>query len=277
MFKLLNEQGMWHELLHNKYLHKITLSQVQVKLVDSPFWKGVTHGRDEFFQRGYFIVGDGQNVRFWKDPWLGKVSLADRYPSLYDIVNTKNKRVAEVLANNPLHITFRRVLMGEHWEAWLDLVCRIMNVQLSDELDKFIWNLTTSGNFSVKLLYADYMNGHMVFLNKYIWKLKVPLKIRMFMWFLHRKVLLTKDNLTKRKWLGCNKCAFCDQDESIEHLFIRCTFSKLVWRVVHFTFNLPPPTNVKKLFGNWLNGLDKHTKLHVRIGLCAIMWAICYL
>jgi hypothetical protein len=147
-----------------------------------------------------------------------------------------------------------------------------MNVQLSDELDKFIWNLTTSGNFSVKLLYADYMNGHMVFLNKYIWKLKVPLKIRMFMWFLHRKVLLTKDNLTKRKWLGCNKCAFCDQDESIEHLFIRCTFSKLVWRVVHFTFNLPPPTNVKKLFGNWLNGLDKHTKLLVRIGLCAIMW-----
>jgi hypothetical protein len=27
-------------------------------------------------------------------------------------------------------------------------------------------------------------------------------------------------------------------------------FAKLVWQVVHFTFNIPPPTNIKKLFGN---------------------------
>jgi hypothetical protein len=166
------------------------------------------HGRDEFFQRGYFTAVDGQNVRFWEDPWLGKVSLAYQYPSLYAIVINKNKRVAEVLNNNPLHITFRRVLRGERWEAWLHLVSQIMNVQLSDEPDKFIWNLTTSGKFSVKSLYADYMNGHTVFLRKYIWKLKVPLKIRIFMWFLHRKVLLTKDNLAKRKWLGCKSVPF---------------------------------------------------------------------
>jgi hypothetical protein len=94
------------------------------------------------------------------------------------------------------------------------------------------------------------------------------------MWFLHRKIFLTKDNLAKQKWLRCKKCAFCDQDESIEHLFIRCTFAKLVWRVVHFTFYIPPPTNIKNLFGNWLNGLDKQIKLRVHIGVCALMWAI---
>jgi hypothetical protein len=91
-----------------------------------------------------------------------------QYPSLYAIVINKNKRVGEVLNNNPLHITFRRVLRGERWEAWLHLVCRIMNVQLSDEPDKFIWNLTNSGKFSVKLLYADYIYGHTVFLRKYL-------------------------------------------------------------------------------------------------------------
>jgi hypothetical protein len=132
-----------------------------------------------------------------EDPWLGNTSLADQFPSLYTIVNTENVRVADVLANNPLNIRFRRVLRGERWEAWLDLVSRVMHVQLSDELDKFIWNLTVSGNFLVKSLYADFMNGHTVFLKKYIWKLKVPLKIRIFMWFLHRKLLLTKDNLAK--------------------------------------------------------------------------------
>jgi hypothetical protein len=43
----------------------------------------------------------------------------------------------------------------------------------------------------------------------------------------------------------------------VEHLFIRCTFARLVWQVVHFTFNIPPPTNIKNLFGHWLNGIDK--------------------
>jgi hypothetical protein len=46
-------------------------------------------------------------------------------------------------------------------------------------------------------MYLDYMNGHTVYLHKYIQKMKVPLKIKIVMWFLHRKVTLTKDNLTR--------------------------------------------------------------------------------
>jgi hypothetical protein len=34
--------------------------------------------------------------------------------------------------------------------------------------------------FQVKSLYADYMNGHVVFLKKIYGKIKVPLKIRIF-------------------------------------------------------------------------------------------------
>jgi hypothetical protein len=41
-----------------------------------------------------------------------------------------------------------------------------MNVHLSDEPHGFKWNLTTTGIFSVKSMYADYMNGHTVFLKK---------------------------------------------------------------------------------------------------------------
>jgi hypothetical protein len=48
--------------------------------------------------------------------------------------------------------------------------------------------------------------------------MKVPLKIRIFMWFLNRKEILTKDNLVKRNWTGDKKCAFCDEEETIEHL-----------------------------------------------------------
>jgi hypothetical protein len=28
------------------------------------------------------------------------------------------------------------------------------------------------------------------------------------------------------------------------------------------------------MFGNWLNGVDKKIKARIRIGVCALMWAI---
>jgi hypothetical protein len=41
LFKLLNEDGVWQELLHNKDLRQKTLSEAPAKPTDSPFWKGL--------------------------------------------------------------------------------------------------------------------------------------------------------------------------------------------------------------------------------------------
>jgi hypothetical protein len=94
------------------------------------------------------------------------------------------------------------------------------------------------------------------------------------MWFLSNKLLLTKDNLIKRKWSGCQKCCFCDNNETIDHLFISCPFAKLIWRKVFFAYNIPPPSNITNMVGNWLNGLNKKDKDHIRIGISAIYWSI---
>jgi hypothetical protein len=59
------------------------------------------------------------------------------------------------------------------------------------------------------------------------------------MCFLRGKVLLTKDNLVKRKWKGCTKCCFCDSKETVQYLFISCTFVRIIWRMISFTYNLP--------------------------------------
>jgi hypothetical protein len=80
---------VWSELIHNKYLHSKSLSQVTVRLYDSPFWKGLLKYKDEFFERGLFKIGDGIQTRFWEDTWLGNKSLAAQYPSLYHIVQHK--------------------------------------------------------------------------------------------------------------------------------------------------------------------------------------------
>jgi hypothetical protein len=49
--------------------------------------------------------------------------------------------------------------------------------------------------------------------------------------------------------MGCTQCVFHGSQETIDHLFIFCHFSLLVWREVHFTNNIPPPNNINNLFG----------------------------
>ena len=49
LFRILHEEGVWHELLSNKYLKDKTLSQVEAKPTDSPFWKGLMKVKDDFF------------------------------------------------------------------------------------------------------------------------------------------------------------------------------------------------------------------------------------
>ena len=154
------------------------------------------------------------------------------------------------------------------------LVQKLMPVQLPTEKDTFRWNLNTNGVFTVKSMYAEYMNGHTPFLRKYLWKMKVPLKIKIFMWFVNRKVILTRDNLIKRNWNGDKKCVFCHHDETVEHLFIECLFAHKIWRLLQFTFNIPPPTSLSNMFGSWFGGIDKKTKNGLRIGVCAFIWAI---
>jgi hypothetical protein len=173
----MNEQGVWQELILNKYLHSKTLSQVTAKPTDSPFRKGLMKVKEEFFARGKFKVGNVANTRLWEDTWLGDKPLSMQYPSLYGIVRCKQVSVATLLGHNSLNIAFHQNLTGDKWNQWLNLVSRLMEVQLSSVQDIFRWNLTASGEFSVKSMYLDFMNDNTNFLKRYIWKIKVPLKI----------------------------------------------------------------------------------------------------
>jgi hypothetical protein len=56
-----------------------------------------------------------------------------------------------------------------------------MSVQLKNEKDMFFWRVTTSGLFTVKSMYLNLPDDSTKYLKKYIWKMKIPLKIKGFM------------------------------------------------------------------------------------------------
>jgi hypothetical protein len=73
--------------------------------------------KNNFFQQGSFVIGDGLRTGFWEDIWLGDISLANKYPTLYNIIKTKNVLVADVLNQIPLNIWFNRAIVGDKWDA----------------------------------------------------------------------------------------------------------------------------------------------------------------
>lgn len=147
-------------------------------------------------------------------------------------------------------------------------------LNLVDEPDNFVWNLTHNGESTVKCMYEDQINRHTTFLRTYLWKLETPSKIKVFMWFLNNVVFLTKDNPVKPKSQGCRKCYFCDSVENIEQFYISYPFAKLMWSVVFSTYNIPPRTNIKNMFQNLLTRIGRMTKSRIRIVVSAICWSI---
>jgi hypothetical protein len=112
LFKLLNEDGLWQELLRNKYIKDKTLGSCVKKPTDSHFWRSLMNVKDTFMGFGSFKVKDGSQTRFWFDTWMGNKPLKDRFPALFNIVRRKQDSVAQVLSSSPLNISFRRNLVG---------------------------------------------------------------------------------------------------------------------------------------------------------------------
>jgi hypothetical protein len=146
---------------------------------------------------------------------------------------------------------------------------------LSHGSDVVRWNLKENGKFSVDSMYnALIQSDTPVEKNKKIWSMKIPLKTKVFAWYLRRGVILTKDNLVKRSWQGSKKCVFCLHDETINHLFFQYQFVRSIWSITQIGSTLYPPRSVAHLFGSWLNGVERRFKTFIRVGAIAIIWSL---
>jgi len=104
----------------------------------------------------------------------------------------------------------------------------LFRYKTNDKPDGVIWKLEKSGLFSVRSVYKHMFRISEDVDSKQLWKAKIPLKVKIFMWLTLQNSILTKDNLLKRKWKGSPACAFCQEEESVKHLFFECPVIKYV-------------------------------------------------
>ena len=74
--------------------------------------------------------------------------------------------------------------------------------------DETIWTLIADICFFVKSLYGSLAAVDLNFLQKFLWKFKVPAKIKVFLWLVNRMSILTRDSLLRKGWKGEKNCVF---------------------------------------------------------------------
>jgi hypothetical protein len=220
------------------------------------------------------LVGNGLNTSFWKSIWIGNLPLSDRFPVLFDLAYDKDISVNTVLVSNFETLSFRRRIIGNLRVLLDELMICCNHVSLSDHDDRIVWGLGRKG-FSVNSLYKKKVMDQVSIPYKFLWKSKLPQKIKIFMWLVVRNKILTKDNLKKRNWNGSLECCFCGVDESIDNLFFHCPIARYMWRVIQVALNLVViPKSISNLCDNWLSKpKDKIANL-ILFGCGAMFWAI---
>lgn len=183
--------------------------------------------------------------------------------------------VDQVVEEGWSFIRFRIITWGETLQMWHDLQHMCEGVVLNDEEDRLVWILSANGKFSVLSFYCALKMQNYCYPYNFLRKVKLPLKIRVFLWLVLRNSILTKDNPLRRGWHGSKLCQFCGREETVEHLFLSCPLAKYTWTVLACTFNFQwMPVTIQSLLGGWLSQFPKSKCRLVIVGIAAVIWSI---
>jgi hypothetical protein len=129
-------------------------------------------------------------------------------------------------------------------------------------------------NSLFSLMYQTLLDVDIIPHNSHLWKIRIPLKIKVFLWLLCREAILTKDNLVKRNWKGNDKCCFCSNYETTQHLFFDCPLAKFFWRIIEIIIGLGQPNNIRNLYGGWVQTMNPKQRQLLFVGIGAMLWAL---
>ena len=233
--------GFWKEILDSKYGGWRILQDQRSNAKDSNL-KGVGGGgwRNgiEPLRCCEWRVGNGKDILFWKDVWVGNEDLKSKFPRLYSLCGNKEGNLESC-----------GEWVNDSWE-W-KLVWRIglfdwensQEAQLLQEVhekapvlsieDSWVWKVGKDSGFSVKSAYAKLRGpyeGDSLFVS--LWKSYVLPSAQFTAWRVLFNSVATKVNLERRGVsVDSNLCSFCRMEvESTNHLFFECRIVGLVWK-----------------------------------------------
>jgi hypothetical protein len=149
----------------------------------------------------------------------------------------------------------------------------------------WIWKMSWSGKnphmgfYTLKLGYialnVDLLQREPCWWWRGLWKLKAPLKTKIFMWSTLVNKVPTWDKMRKRQIEGPGWCALCKGEiETIEHILISFPFTLKVWREVSLLLRQQCEWNGPTLESTWENWLQDASHKNLKALPLIISWGV---
>jgi hypothetical protein len=272
-WKLETEEGLWQSLVKAKYDISKSLHHIKLRNDDSPVWKDLWKVKHLYLNQRMMVVGDGKSTDFWNDAWCGSYPFCEKFPELFAICLDQQLTVAEAAVLG-WQFRYRRWMSPEIQSQWRCMRDKLAMIALNRDQDKPRWKLTKSGIFSVKSLYNKLSAVGVDRSFKQLWKAKIPLKIKIWLWLIWHNAIATKDNMKKRKWIGSFTCQFCPADETITHLFFTCPMAAYMWSTISTVLGVfTRPSCFTQYFWWIAKVFPVGPNFHI-VGIAALCWAI---
>ena len=117
-------------------------------------WKTIAQVFQDFSPSIRLMVGNGERICFWEDPWWGNQPLCSQFLGLYRVIFVKNLTVLVVYGNSyPLfwNLNFRHNLTDTKIELLQKLTSFLSSMHFSPSMaDSRVWYLSSSNLFFVK-------------------------------------------------------------------------------------------------------------------------------
>ncbi|GJW43668.1 hypothetical protein Tco_0072467 [Tanacetum coccineum] len=177
---------------------KSLLLELEVKNVN--YWRKLQNQGVNIFDYIRIKIGNGDNTSFWKDKWHNEGVLKDVFPRLYALERHQNVTIHTKLIDYSLVNSFRRNPRSGVEEFQLDNLSRLVStITLSSAVDRYVWSLENSGEFSMKSIRQVIdVNCFPVIHSATRWVKSVPLKVNIMAWKIKMDGLPTRMNISRR-------------------------------------------------------------------------------
>ncbi|PWA64577.1 reverse transcriptase zinc-binding domain-containing protein [Artemisia annua] len=211
------------------------------------------------------IIGDGKSTSIWHDTWGNHEVLGNIVPKAY--------RYAARMDDN---LTVADMIENDNWlwpNSWVQAIPMLAATTVpklnNDQPDKVQWKKSNGEltKFSVKTVWEDMRNqGQQVKWNKLVWYSQGVPRHSFLLWLAIKERLHTQDRLmlwNPNMNLMCQLCSKCN--DSHNHLFFNCDYSKEVWRVLKRRIKANNGDN------EWRNVIDRMSDMPCNINIRSVV------
>jgi hypothetical protein len=208
----------------------------------SQIWRALVEGK-EVLSRGLIRrIGNGETTRIWNQNWIPREEMMRPLACLAAEPPTMVSELIDVSSASWDVEKIQKFFVRVDANLILGLPICTRNIE-----DFWSWNFEKKGIFTVRSAYRmlvetkqrreAWLDGRASSSDTTaeskswttMWKVKVPSKIRVFLWRLAKQSLPTSDLLHHRNMSTTSTCVLCGAADSWRHSLIECRMARCVW------------------------------------------------